>query len=235
LVKPELVAEIEFAGWTGDGNVRQASFKGLRADKPADEVQAETPMKTKAGRAARQKSAKAEIRGQQRGDERPLSHPEKPLWPDAGDGKPVTKLDLARYFEASATGCCRTSRAALLAGARAGRHRRRAALLPAACRRGPIQSLHPGKGSGDRKPYLQIDRSRRWRQWRRPAGWNCIPGIARLAEPDVPGTFRIRSRSPHPTWISSDVIAAAKELKERLEDLGLVTFAKTTGGKGCMW
>ena len=37
-VKPQLVAEVEFRGWTGDQNLRHASFRGLREDKDAAEI-----------------------------------------------------------------------------------------------------------------------------------------------------------------------------------------------------
>jgi bifunctional non-homologous end joining protein LigD len=42
-VKPRLVAEIEFRELTAEGMVRHGSFKGLREDKPAEEVGLERP------------------------------------------------------------------------------------------------------------------------------------------------------------------------------------------------
>lgn len=40
-VRPELVCEVSFAGWTEDGHMRHPTFQGLRADKPAPSVHRE--------------------------------------------------------------------------------------------------------------------------------------------------------------------------------------------------
>ena len=233
-LKPELVAEIEFAGWTGDGMVRQAAFKGLRADKPAREVDAEMPKIKK--KLAEPKTTKIKTASQRQTENVvmniPITHPDKALWPDAGDGKPVTKLELAQYFEEIGDWMlphikgrpCSLVRAPDGIAAKERFFQRHA---------GPGQSnlFTQVKVSGDRKPYLQIDRVEALAAVAQAGGlelhpWNCAPGKS-----DMPGRF-VFDLDPAPGLDFDDVAAAAKELKERLEALGLVPFVKTTGGTG---
>jgi len=225
-VKPELVAEIEFAGWTGDGMVRQAAFKGLRADKPASEVEAETPKKAKklAQPKAAGKAAAVVMHV-------PISHPEKPLWPDDGDGQPVTKLDLARYYEAVGDWMLPhiEGRPCSLVRAPDGIHGQH--FFQRHAMEGQSSLLSTVKVSGDRKPYLQLDRIEALIAAAQAGAvelhpWNCAPG-----KPEEPGRF-VFDLDPAPDLDFEAVIAAARELKARLEKRGLIPFLKTTGGKG---
>jgi len=242
-VKPELVAEVEFAGWTPDGMVRQAAFKDLRLDKPAKDVTAETAAdpeevempapKAKAKSKAAPKSgssAKPEILGIT------ISNPQKAMWPDAGDRKPVTKLDLAQYYEEIGDWMlphikgipCSVVRAPDGFGPNTPKGEQffqRHSML------GMSKALDEIKVSGDRKPYLVINSVEGLIAVAQIAGlelhpWNCLPD-----KPDVPGRL-VFDLDPAPDVEFADVIAAAKIMKDWLEVLGLAAFCKTTGGKG---
>jgi bifunctional non-homologous end joining protein LigD len=225
-LRPELVAEIEFAGWTGAGHIRQAAFKGLREDKPAAEVEPEMPAHI--GGAERTEAAASEspiVMGVT------LSHPAKPLWPDANDGVPVTKIDLARYFEAVGAWMLPHIKFRPCSIVRApdgisGPH-----FFQRHAMHGSSNLLELVTVSGDRKPYLQIDRVEGLAAIAQIAGlelhpWNCQP-----KHPDIPGRL-VFDLDPAPDVPFATVVEAAQELRAVLEELGLVCFCKTTGGKG---
>jgi bifunctional non-homologous end joining protein LigD len=242
-VRPELVAEIEFAGWTADGQVRQAAYKGLRADKPAREVRAERAVAaaTLAEPASdaisknRKPAPRSRIAGAQLQDNRvmgvTLSHGDKALWPDDGAGVPVTKLDLARYFESVGDWLLPHIKGRPCSIVRAPDGIEGELFFQRHAMRGMSNLLDAVTVSGDRKPYLVINRIEGLAAVAQLGGvelhpWNCAPVL-----PDVPGRL-VFDFDPAPDVAFDAVIAAAREMKDRLEALGLTAFCKTTGGKG---
>lgn len=240
--RPELVAEIEFAGWTDGGNVRQAAFKGLRTDKPADEIVAEKAVKATeakmakpAPKTASKRSAKscakksATASGSSVVMGVTLSHPDKPLWPD--EKPPVTKIELAEYYEAVGAWMIDHLKGRPCSIVRTPDGIKGQQFFQRHSMPGTSDLVEQVKVSGDRKPYLQIDRVEGLAAVAQIGGtelhpWNCQPG-----NPDLPGRLII-DLDPAPDVQFAEVIKAALAVRKRLEALGLKTFCKTTGGKG---
>ena len=234
-LKPELVAEIDFAGWTATNMIRHASFKGLRRDKPASEVVDErttsepTPQAEKP--AAQVMRAPAKRTGPNVVMGVTLSSPDKVMWPEAAPGGAATKLDLARYYEAVGDWLLPHLRGRPCSLVRAPDGINGEQFFQRHAMSGISDLFTLVKVRGDKAPYVQIDRVEALAAVAQIGAlelhpWNCAEG-----DPEVAGRL-VFDLDPAPEVKFSAVITAALEIRDRLEKVGLESFCKTTGGKG---
>ncbi len=230
-VKPRLVAEVEFGTITRAGLLRQASYKGLREDKGANEVVAE-PQPSAARRerkvrsSARPAVAKAEpVSGVT------ITNAGKILWPAAEGSSAVTKADLAQYFEAIALRILPHIEDRPLSIVRApdgidGQRFFQRHAPPSAS-----DAFISIPVAGETKPFVGVDSVRGLVALAQAAVLEIHPWGCRKGKPEIPERI-VFDLDPAPDVPFEDVMAAAKTVGSRLKDCGLIAFLKTTGGKG---
>ena len=226
-VRPELIGEVEFRGWTSDKVVRHAAFKGLRDDKDAREVVQET-RRAPAGR-SRPKAARMSSSGPSAVAGVSLTHPDRILWEDQG----ITKQGLAEFYVEIADWLLPHIANRPLSLVR----------CPSGAEKGCFFQKHAWAGLQDtvKREMVRDEKGEEEVLFVRD-----IKGVIALVQAGVleihPWGSTIKDVE-RPDRIIFDfdpgegvdwptVVDGAFELRERLRALKLESFAKTTGGKG---
>jgi bifunctional non-homologous end joining protein LigD len=213
-VRPELIAEVDFRGWTGDGLLRQAAFQGLRDDKPAHQVIRETTMATNAA----PESPKSSVT---------LTHPDRVYWPGEG----VTKEGLADYY-AEAWPFMKpliVNRALALVRCPDGIGGQ--TFFQKHAWKGLNRNIVLVKDPLETEPLISIRDFDGLMALVQSAALEIHPWGSTAADWERPDMI-VMDLDPGDDVDWPTVIAAAEEVRERLKKAGLASFVKTSGGKG---
>ena len=241
-VEPQLACETEFRGWTRDGRLRQAAFKGLREDKPASEVQLEMPRSEASGTQAHERvfarGAQKKRAGVMRASKADiaeiagitLTHPDRIF---SWEGQGLTKLGLAEYYASVADYILPhvVDRPLALvrcpdgAGGQCFFQKHGFAGLTDA-----VEIVQAGGAEGPEEAIVIRDFSGLINLVQASV-LEIHPWGARIEDLERPDRL-IFDLDPGPNVRWEAVIEGAREVRRRLEGKGLESFVKTSGGKG---
>jgi bifunctional non-homologous end joining protein LigD len=213
-VKPELIAQIDFRGWTGEGLLRQASFQGLRDDKPARDIVRETTMATNAAPEWPQSSVA-------------LTHPDRVYWPDVG----VTKEGLGDYY-ADAWPFMKPliiDRALALVRCPDGIGGQ--TFFQKHAWKGLNRNIALVKDPKEPEELISIRDFDGLMALVQSAALEIHPWGSTVGDWERPDMI-VMDLDPGDDVAWTSVIAAAEEVRARLKKAGLASFVKTSGGKG---
>lgn len=236
-VRPELVGQVEFLGWTGDGSLRHPSFRGLREDKDPADVVREKPggdMATKKpARRTATKSAKPAPKATGGGDNVvagvTITHPQRVVYPELG----ITKLELARYYEGVAEEMLPhvVNRPLSIVRCPEGQmgecffQKHMSGVMPDALHGIPIEEKN-GEGV-----YLAIRDVKGLISLIQMGAMEIHPWGCREEDIEHPDRL-IFDLDPGPGVEWRGVVEAAKGIRDHLAGMKLESFVKTSGGKG---